>query len=146
VNSLRCVLLFGLAATLCAGCKEESSLILVRGKVFIGDEPATQGQGYVTFHPDDKKGNKSLEEGMAKIQPDGSYTLETRGAAGVAPGWYKIGVGVAEVIDPANPYVSNHLIPEPEKYQDWNRSGISIEVLPGQAPPGQYDIKLPPLK
>jgi hypothetical protein len=146
LNSFCRVLLVAVVALFCAGCQKQSSLTPVRGKVFIGDEPAGKGQGYVTFHPDEKKGNKSLEEGVGRIQSDGTYLVETRGETGIAPGWYKVGVSVAEVLDPANPYVTKHLIPEPEKYQDWNRSGISIEVVAGEAAAGKYDIKLPPLE
>jgi hypothetical protein len=35
-------------------------------------------------------------------------------------------------------------MPNPEKYQRWDKSGISVEVVDKPAP-GQYDIKLPPL-
>jgi len=128
------------------GCKPETGLVPVRGRVFIGEELSTTGAGTVTFHPDDKKGNKSLEEGVGRILSDGSFLLETRGQVGIAPGWYKVGVSVAEVLDPANPYVTKFLMPEPEKYSDWNRSGIEIEVVPGKVEQGKYDIKLPSLK
>jgi hypothetical protein len=126
------------------GCSPGDELTQVRGKVFVGDAPSTKGTGFVTFHPDDKKGNKSLEEAVGAIQPDGTYVLETRGKSGVAGGWYKVGVSVAEVMDPDNPYVTKWLMPDPDKYQDWNRSGISIEVV-DKPEEGQYDIKLPAL-
>jgi hypothetical protein len=131
-----------LVATGCSGGEE---LTQVRGKVFVGDKADHKGMGYVTFHPDDKKGNTSLEEAVGAIQPDGSFALETRGQPGAAKGWYKVGVSLAEVMDPNNPYVTNWLMPDPDKYQDWNQSGISIEVV-DQPAAGQYDIKLPPLE
>ena len=134
-----------LAAILLAGCAGGEKLTEVKGKVLVGDQPVGKGMGYVTFHPDAAKGNKSLEEAVGAIQPDGSYALDTRGKAGAAKGWYKVGVSIAEVMDPNNPYVTKWLMPNPDKYQDWNKSGISIEVV--DAPqPGQYEIKLPPLK
>jgi hypothetical protein len=144
---MRCLtsILLAVVAGLCSvGCTSGERLTEVRGKVFIGDQPATKGAGYVTFHPDDKKGNSSLEEAVGAIQPDGTYVLDTRGKPGAAEGWYKVGVSVAEVMDPNNPYVTKWLMPDPDKYQDWNRSGISIEVVSKPAA-GQYDIKLPAL-
>jgi hypothetical protein len=116
----------------------------VRGKLYIGEEPSQKGMGYITFHPDEAKGNKSLEEAVGAVQPDGTYVLDTRGKPGAAKGWYKVGITVAEVIDQQNPYVTKWLMPTPEKYQNWNKSGISIEVVEKPAA-GQYDIKLPPL-
>lgn len=131
-------------AAVAIGCKRESNLLPVRGVVFIGDKPLENGHGYVTFHPDDKRGNASLEEGVGRIQPDGSYVLETRDNLGIAPGWYKVAVSAAEVLDPANPYVTKWLMPNPEKYQDWNRSGFEVEVI-AKPEAGRYDLKLPPL-
>jgi len=137
-------LLITVLAAMVAGCSTGEKLIEVKGQVLIGDKPVGKGLGYVTFHPDEKKGNKSLEEAIATIQPDGSYTLITREKPGIAPGWYKVGVSIAEVMDPKNPYVTTWLMPNPEKFRDWNRSGIAIEVVESPQP-GQYDIKLPPL-
>jgi hypothetical protein len=125
-------------------CSPGERLTEVRGKVYVGDQSETKGTGFVTFHPDDAKGNKSLEEAVGPIQPDGSYVLETRGKPGAAKGWYKVGVSLAEVMNPNNPYVTNWLMPNPDKYQNWSKSGISIEVVDNPQP-GQYDIKLPPL-
>jgi hypothetical protein len=125
-------------------CTSGETLTEVRGKVFVGDRSETKGMGFVTFHPDDAKANKSLEEAVGAIQPDGTYVLETRGKRGAAKGWYKVGVSLAEVMDPNNPYVTNWLMPNPDKYQNWSKSGISIEVVDNPQP-GQYDIKLPAL-
>lgn len=126
------------------GCAKEDKLTEVKGKLFIGDEPSTKGMGYVTFHPDATKGNNWQEESVGAVGPDGTYQLDMRGKKGAAKGWYKVGVTVAEVLDPANPYVTKWLMPNPEKYQYWSKSGLSVEVVDSPAP-GQYDIKLPPL-
>ena len=148
MNLTSCSFLLTVLLVFCfVGCKPDNGLVPVRGRVFIGEALSTQGKGHVTFHPDDKKGNKALEEGVGEILADGSFLLQTRGQVGIAPGWYKVAVGIAEVPDPANPYVTKWLMPEPEKYQDWNRSGIEIEVVADpQAAKDRYDIKLPPLK
>lgn len=133
-----------LSAGLLIGCSSGEKLTEVKGKVFVGDQPATKGMGYVTFHPDADKGNKSLEEAVGAIQPDGTYSLNTRDKPGAAKGWYKVSATIAEVIDPNNPYVTKWLMPNPDKYQDWNKSGIRLEVVDNPQP-GQYEIKLPPL-
>ena len=124
------------------GCAREETLTAVRGTVFVGDQPSQKGMGYVTFHPDASKGNQWMEESVGTIRPDGTYELEARGKKGAAKGWYKVGITIAEVIDPNNPYVTNWLMPNPEKYQNWSKSGISVEVV-DKPEPGQYDIKLP---
>ena len=126
------------------GCTKEEQLTEVKGRLFIGDQPSTQGVGYVTFHPDSSQGNTWQEEAVGTVQPDGSYQLEMRGKKGAANGWYKVGVTVADVIDPQNPYVTNWRMPNPEKYQYWSKSGIAVEVV-DHPKDGQYDIKLPPM-
>lgn len=136
--------LVALSLALLAGCNAGPKLIEVQGKVLVGDQPATKGMGFVTFHPDDSKGNKSLEEAVGAIQPDGTYRLITRDKPGIEKGWYKVGVSIAEVLDPKNPYVTKWLMPNPDRFQDWNKSGLRIEVVE-KPQPGQYDIKLPPL-
>jgi hypothetical protein len=137
--SLLCLLL-----SLALGCSEGDKLTEVKGTLYIGDQPSQRGMGYVTFHPDASKGNTWMEEGVGTVQPDGTYFLESRGTKGVAPGWYKVGITVADVLDPNNPYVTKWLMPNPEKYQYWSKSGISVEVVE-KPQPGQYDIKLPAL-
>src|SRR5207249_497831 len=117
----------------------------VRGKVLIGDQPPPPGMGFVIFHPDAAKGNKWMEEASGPIQADGSYVLaDPRGKSGAAPGWYKVAVSYAKVMNPNNPYVTDWLIPQPEKYSYWDKSGIEIEVVE-KPQAGQYDIKLPPV-
>jgi len=139
-----CLVICLLVAAALAGCTKTDSLTEVRGTLYIGDQPSTKGMGYVTYHPDASKGNTWQEESVGAVQPDGSYALESRGKKGAAKGWYKVGVTVADVIDEKNPYVTNWRMPNPEKYQRWDKSGISVEVV-DKPQPGQYDIKLPPL-
>jgi len=124
------------------GCNRGERLTEVRGTLYVGEQPAQGGSGFVTFHPDAAKGNKWMEESVGEIKSDGTYALSARGKTGAAPGWYKVAVNYAEVLNPANPYVTKWLMPQPEKYGDWNKSGLSIEVVE-KPQPGQYDIKLP---
>jgi len=132
------------------GCTKQEKLTEVKGTLYIGDQPAAQKEGdktegYITFHPDAAKGNTWQEESVGHLKPDGTYELDMRGKKGAAKGWYKVGVTYADVIDPNNPYVSHWRMPSPEKYQYWSKSGLAVEVV-GNPQPGQYDIKLPPLK
>jgi hypothetical protein len=131
------------------GCTKQEKLTEVKGTLFIGDQPATKVQGaktegFVTFHPDASKGNNWQEEAVGHVLPDGTYELDMRGTKGAVKGWYKVGVMFADVIDPANPYVTHWRMPNPEKYQYWSKSGIAVEVVDNPQP-GQYDIKLPPM-
>lgn len=132
--------LLGLSCVL--GCGTGERLAPVRGKLFVGDQPAQGGTGFVTFHPDASKGNKWMEEAVGEVKADGTYTLTARDKGGAAPGWYKVAVNYSEVLNPNNPYVTKWLMPQPEKYGDWNKSGISIEVVE-KPEAGHYDIKLP---
>src|SRR5262245_60548191 len=141
---LLCVLVIAIEVVVMLGCSGGDGLTPVHGKLYIGEVPAQKGMGTVTFHPDASKGNKWMEEAVGNVHPDGTYELDARGKKGAAKGWYKVGVSVAEVIDPNNPYVSKWLMPNPEKYRNWGTSGISIEVV-DKPEPGHYDIKLPPL-
>jgi hypothetical protein len=136
--------MMALVALAMSACAKDEGLEEVRGMVYIGDQPSQKGAGYVTFHPDDSKGNKWQEEAVGKVEPDGTYELIAREKKGAPKGWYKVGVSVAEELDPNNPYVTKWLMPNPEKYRNWNTSGISIEVVDNPQP-GQYDVKLPPL-
>lgn len=140
-HSYRTFSILSLVGLMLAGCSGKQ-LFDVHGTVYVGDQPVQKGTGHVIFHPDESKGNKSLEEANGTIQDDGSYRLETRGQPGAAPGWYKIAVSVSEVMDPNNPYVTKWLMPDPLKYREWAKSGISVEVVK-KPQPGHYDIKLP---
>jgi hypothetical protein len=146
---LTIVLAFAFALSL-LGCTKEEKLTEVKGTLYIGDQPAKSAEGdktegFITFHPDASKGNTWQEEAVGHVKPDGTYELDMRGKKGAAKGWYQVGVTYADVIDPNNPYVSNWRMPNPEKYQYWSKSGIAVEIVDNPQP-GQYDIKLPPLK
>jgi hypothetical protein len=137
------VLFISLASV--ASCGTGERLTAVEGKLYVGDQLAQGGTGFVTFHPDASKGNKWMEEAVGEVKEDGTYSLSARGKPGAVPGWYKVAVNYSEVMNPANPYVTKWLMPQPEKYGDWNKSGISIEVVE-KPDAGRYDIKLPALK
>ena len=141
-----CRLIFG---TLCclavSGCGEEkSNLMPVEGAVLLGGKAlATDAhtRGTVVLHPDKAKGNESLEIPRGSINSEGRFKILTGMKEGVAPGWYKVTVDAAKVIDPKNPYLSASGFLMPLHYTDKEESNLAFEVV-DKAPPGAYDLKL----
>jgi hypothetical protein len=142
---------FGLGCCLAAvlglpGCgnKDKVKLLPVEGKVLLGDKVlATDAKtkGTVVLHPDKSRGNDSLEIPRGSIDSEGKFKILTRLQPGVTPGWYKVTVDAATVIDPKNPYhsASGFLIPEYYIHED--ESNLAFEVV-DNAPAGTYDLKL----
>jgi len=131
--------LVALPAGLAVGCaKEERPTVEVKGKVTVGSKPVTTG--VIILAPDVGKGNKVQHEARGTIDDQGNFTALTDGnTKGVEPGWYKVGV-VSTKKDPKNEYaVPVSLIPE--KYQNPQTSGLSMEVKEN-APPGYYNLTL----
>lgn len=132
---LRWTCLFALAIS---GCGPKGpQLVKVEGTVLIGAKPLHTG--YVIFHPDLSKGNKSQEQPRGVISSDGRYKLITYAKEGAPPGWYRVAVTAAHENDPKDPYFTKWLIPE--RYIDYKSSKLALEVVEKTAP-GAYDIKL----
>ncbi len=122
------------------GCGRGETLMPVVGKVTVNAVPLQGGpRCYVVFQPDRAKGNNSPHEPKAVIQTDGSYLLTSVDRDGAAPGWYRVRVDAAEVVDLKNPYFTKWLVPE--KYADFDRSGLRVEVV-AQPASGTYDLQL----
>ena len=122
------------------GCSRGEPLMPVAGKVFVNAVALEGGpRCYVVFQPDRAKGNNSPHEPKAVIQADGSYKLTSVDREGAALGWYRARVDAAEVVDIKNPYVTKWLVPE--KYVDFDRSGLRVEVV-AQPANGAYDLQL----
>jgi hypothetical protein len=138
------MLLCCLAATL-TGCGTGGEHLLpVEGTVWLGDGPlATDAhtKGTVVLYPDKSKGNTSLEIPRGAIRGDGTYKILTGIKPGVAPGWYKVTVDAAKVVDPKNPYHSVQGFLVPRQYLDQEVSGLAFEVVE-QPAVGAYDLKL----
>src|SRR5438477_9905108 len=98
------------AAALLCGCgKEGEKLVPVEGKVLINGKALSCGPnapGSVSLHPDKAKGNESLHIPLGEIDSEGNFKIKTYVKDGAAPGWYKVTVTAAKVIDPKNPYHS----------------------------------------
>jgi hypothetical protein len=123
-----------------AGCAPAGvKLVPVRGKVTLTDGTAVS-HGYVVFHPDPAKGNASKEICQGQIK-NGEYVILTGPKEGAPPGWYKVTVEAAKVVDPNNPYFTEWLADQ--RYVDAEKSGLTAEVVESPEP-GRYDFKLDP--
>jgi hypothetical protein len=87
------------------------------------------------------KGNESLEIPRGSIDSEGKFKILTGLKEGVAPGWYKVTVDAAKVIDPKNPYHSASGFLMPIHYTDKEESNLAFEVV-AKPPAGAYDLKL----
>jgi hypothetical protein len=136
------VLLCG--AGLLPGCGRghHETLIPVSGTIKVTGQPLTTG--WVTFYPDEARGNRSTHLPVAEVKPNGTYSLSTNGRPGAPPGWYK--VVVAASLDPIpvkprrNPDSSlwkpRWLVHE--KYTRPETTDLQVEV----PAPGGYDLEL----
>jgi hypothetical protein len=70
------------------GCGDRApKRVVVRGRVLYQGQPL--GGGTIVFTPDAEHGCYG-PLARAVIEPDGTYRLETDGAAGAAPGWHRV--------------------------------------------------------
>jgi hypothetical protein len=115
---------------LVSGCRSGSTpLAAVQGKVTFRGEPLRGGT--IVFTPDASRGTRG-ELAWAEIQQDGSYTLKTGEASGVAAGWHR--VTVSSTLPPGPP-APGHLFSFPPsvlptQYRDPRSSGLTCEVKP----------------
>lgn len=129
-----CGCLFAVAGP---GCEKSGpKMYPVQGKVTYAGKPVPRGT--VTFYPDKKKGNDSMELPIGAIE-EGQYHLVTRTIDGATPGWYNAAVNAAEQIDLKNPYFTKWLVPP--KYGDPKTAKLPFQVVENAAP-GAYDIHL----
>ena len=111
--------------TMLVGCDRGPARVLVSGKVLLDGKPLTFGS--VMFQP---PGGQPL----ADIQADGSFVMDTPGAGpGSVVGPNQIRVTCysnqdpSVVVDPnREPGAGKSLIPE--KYNDFNTSGLTIDI------------------
>ncbi len=101
----------------------------VAGKITYRGLPVQTGM--MVFVPDAARGNTGALA-IGQIHADGTYTLKTGDAHGVAPGWYRVTVAS---ISPLTLPVSGptYRIPQsllPEKYRDPDLSTLTCEVKP----------------
>jgi hypothetical protein len=125
----------GLGALLpLAGCSQYT-YVPVNGKVTLKNNQSVT-IGTVVFVPD--KDNTLRVSAKGKINPDGTYELNTEGRSGVPIGSY-----IACVRAPMRKVGGKDPPPIPfsMKYFDANESPLKIEVVANPAP-GAYDLVL----
>jgi hypothetical protein len=120
-------------------------VVTVSGTVTVDGKPLTVG--WITFYPDETKGNTSAHLPFAEIQKDGTYALSTNGNPGAPPGCYKVVVAATHDVIPIKPrFTSDGKALSPkwlvhEKYTSPATTDLRIEIVerPGA---GNYDLRL----
>jgi hypothetical protein len=113
--------------TFVVGCHQGSMESDVSGTVTLDGKNI--GPGTIVFAP----ATPGSKPATGSVESDGSYSLKTSRAAGLAPGDYKVAVSIRQM--PQNvqrgdrPPLGKLLIPE--KYEDQNTSGLQYPVAPG---------------
>jgi hypothetical protein len=112
----------------------------VSGRVLVQGQPLTDvPQGSVSFHPDAGQGNQSLHLPTGKINPDGTYELNTGGKKGAPLGKYKVRVSAFENRPEEGPVTPRYMLDD--KYYAADKTDLTLEVVDNPAP-GQYDLKV----
>jgi hypothetical protein len=131
------------AGTGCAPSAER--LVAVSGAVTVEGEPLRLG--WVTFYPDEARGNTGSHLPWGQIRQDGTYELSTNGRPGAPPGAYKVVVAATHDAIPIKPPRGKDGKPwQPrwlvhEKYTSPATTDLRIEVMERPSP-GSYDLRL----
>ena len=139
--SRACLAAAWLAATVAAGCGEDSGLVPVYGTVTIEGEKMP-GPGDLTFVPTVVAEGFPRRPATAEFADDGRYRAQSfRPGDGLYPGTYQVSVACWAVPPtPDGPAAESHLA---ARFGSHARSGITIDVQPGSRPV-QFDIDLTP--
>jgi hypothetical protein len=111
------------------GCRGSSMESEVSGTVTLDGKKL--GPGTIVFAPVADGGKPAT----GSIESDGSYSMKTSRASGLAAGAYQVAVSIREM--PQNvkrgdrPPLGKLLIPE--KYEDYRSSGLKYDVAPGRS-------------
>lgn len=127
-------LLFWLALLAGAtGCGNDMSSL--SGKVTVGGQPPPpEAKGRITFQP--------VGEGptvMGQINPDGTYIAQTGSTKGIPPGRYRVNI-YGTIGTPAMGGSGGVKMWHPERYANYDTSGLEIEIGPGR---NEKDFDLP---
>jgi hypothetical protein len=129
----------------CNSTPPEPPLMPVIGSVKVEGQPLAVG--WITFYPDEAKGNASTRLPVAEIANDGTYTLTTNGKPGAAAGSYK--VVIAATLEPLSARPARNPDGTPkhpnwlthEKYTSPQSTDLLLEVVENAAR-GHYDLEL----
>ena len=143
---MRLLFCIAVAAETGTGCASSTErLVSVSGTVTVEGEPLTVG--WITFYPDEEKGNTNSSLPFEQITASGTYELTTNGRSGAPPGAYKVVVAATHDALPVKPPRSSDGKPwQPkwlthEKYTAQATTDLRIEVVERPAS-GQYNLRL----
>ena len=121
------------------GCKSSSQAgpATVHGRVTFQGKPVSGG--IVVFAPDQDRGFTG-KPARAETSADGSYTLHLDGNPHIPPGWYRVALADAPVLDPLQ--ASGKLL-FPTKLARPDHSGLIREVIAGQDHNYDFGVEVP---
>jgi hypothetical protein len=130
-------LLLALSAAAALGCgsgPQAPSLLPVKGKVLLDNEPINGGM--VFFHPEESREGERVVVATGMIQSNGSYELTTGPQPGAAAGSYKV-----VIVAMGPPGGGGAKARVPVKYTDPKTSDLTVEVVENPVTE-QYDLRL----
>lgn len=117
-------MLAALAATLFAGCGEETlSLAPVSGKVTLDGKPVPSG--VVIFSPDADQGTTG-PNGSGHLNRDGTFRIRTAQRDGAVPGQHRVRINLY-LPSPEDDFPSTSI---PQRYMSDATSGLTADVAP----------------
>lgn len=132
--------LYAVGVMLFGGCSHDlPEMIPVRGRVTLagGEWPKP---GYVDFAPIQVAPGLPLKPGSGRFDTDGAFIVKSGEYEGLVPGTYRIGVVCWEK-QPAHGNPGKGYIPE--KFSHPAKSGLTLEIKPGQSDPVIWNHDFP---
>lgn len=126
---LGAAVIIGAIALLAWPSGEPAKPVAVAGRVLWRNTPVSGGT--IVFAPDYRRGHTG-ELGMAVIDYQGHYEIQTDGKPGLIPGWYTVTVAPPGSVSPAG---------WPYKYHHPESSGLACEVKPGGNPTFDFNLE-----
>jgi hypothetical protein len=115
------------AAVWCVGCGGRTASVQGRVKFKDGSDVAALANYEVSFEHQESKTSAT-----GPIGPDGTFTVSTFGSGdGALPGKHRVAITPPPSPDPDKPPQKSKL---PTKYEDFNASGLEVEIKPGRNP------------
>jgi hypothetical protein len=136
VRKFQIVLLCGLLCLPACSTDRIGKTYPVKGKVYL--DGALLKAGSVAYFPADYEGAPAFEA-AARIAPDGTYELSTRGKPGALLGRYKVTVVSQKQVDSSRPAEAVSLVPT--EYTRKETTPLAVEVVENPED-GKYDLRM----
>lgn len=130
VTTALCLAIFSLVLVGCNGRPAKPELVQISGKLLLPSGSPVTG-GVLILRPEN-----GVFGATAKIQPDGSFTLEDTGNQGVVPGKYQVFVRFSD----ADPVPIQRVVNE--RYQQSSEDGDSDVIVDIQSNNDNLEIRL----